>query len=632
MSDRPKTPPSDADDLRRLRELLLGDHIEQIDSVSERVQNPEMRTGDVAEVLPGAMDRIIADPVTKPRIEKPMVDTIRGAIKRDTESFAEALFPVLGPAIRRAVADALKSLVQRVNSAIEHSFSIKGLRWRLEAARSGVPFGQIVLRETMLYVVQEVFLIQPGSGLVLAKVRRADMLTLDEDAFSAMLTAIQSFIQDSMGMEDGEKLRSAELGDRTVWLIDGPRAVLACLVVGSPPLEVREHLRETLEAVHAQFADELDLPPDQLSNQSGIEALLETALRGEMAESDKRSSPWLTFLPWVVAGALLLAFLSWTGWKNLQLHRQEAAVASLFDAEPGYVLTAHDSGSGEIRLHGLRDPLSRPPVAVLAESGHDTDNITAVFRPYLSLDDAFVLRRLRESLDIGNADLQLEGAALTVNGSLTPSQRSSLAKLPGLHPVIDTVDLSGTRLEAAAAAALAHRELNAPTDVEITPAEDRLLVTGSNAAWYAAVAPRIRPIGGWPLDFSPLRASVIDALDERLDAVNGQSLMFTRLSELAAGESGKLEELSRELTEIQELAAIVDQGIQVSLLGYADGTGQRERNIEIAAMRAGMVLDALVGAGLDPAIITTSGCDWQSGERDPALRKVVLQVGRDRSQ
>ena len=50
MSDRPKTPPSDADDLRRLRELLLGDHIEQIDSVSERVQNPEMRTGDVAEV------------------------------------------------------------------------------------------------------------------------------------------------------------------------------------------------------------------------------------------------------------------------------------------------------------------------------------------------------------------------------------------------------------------------------------------------------------------------------------------------------------------------------------------------------------------------------------------------------
>ena len=39
-----------------------------------------------------------------------------------------------------------------------------------EALLRDVPFAQIVLRETMLFVVQEVFLIQPESGLVLAKV------------------------------------------------------------------------------------------------------------------------------------------------------------------------------------------------------------------------------------------------------------------------------------------------------------------------------------------------------------------------------------------------------------------------------------------------------------------------------
>jgi len=240
MTDAPKPEkPSAVDDLERLRRLLIGDKAGRLDRLDRRVSDPGARTEDVAEVLPGAMNRAIDDPVSRPQLERPIVDTIRSAIKRDTESFAEALFPVLGPAIRRAVADALKSLVQRINAALEHSFTIKGLRWRLEAARSGVPFAQIVLRETMLYAVQEVFLMQPRSGLVLASARRADTLALDQDAFSAMLTAIQAFIQDSFGMAADERLRSAELGDRTLWTISGPSAVLACVVLGSPPMEVR---------------------------------------------------------------------------------------------------------------------------------------------------------------------------------------------------------------------------------------------------------------------------------------------------------------------------------------------------------------------------------------------------------
>ncbi|MBT8040249.1 MAG: hypothetical protein KJN78_08405, partial [Gammaproteobacteria bacterium] len=109
MSETPKPPSPEADDLSRLRELLLGDRIVYVDALYRRVEDPEQRTEDVAEVLPGAMETVVADPVAQPKFAKPLVETIRGAIKRDTESFAEALFPVLGPAIRRAVADALKS-------------------------------------------------------------------------------------------------------------------------------------------------------------------------------------------------------------------------------------------------------------------------------------------------------------------------------------------------------------------------------------------------------------------------------------------------------------------------------------------------------------------------------------------
>ena len=629
MSESPKIGhSSEADELRRLRELLLGEKVVFIDALYRRVEDPQERTGDVAEVLPGAMDQVIADPVTQPKIEKPLVETIRGAIKRDTESFAEALFPVLGPAIRRAVADALKSLVQRINAAIENSFTVKGLRWRLEAARSGVPFAQIVLRETMLYAVQEVFLIQPESGLVLCKARRADTLALDEDAFSAMLTAIQAFIQDSLGAPEGDKLRGAELGDRTLWVINGPQAVLACLVIGSPPHEVREQLKDALETIHARFGNELDLPPEKLSDRPGVENLLEETLLGEVAADKKRAGRSRARLLWGVAGLLLLTLLAWGGWKSWQLHQQETEIADLFRAEAGYVLTAHDSEGDELHFYGLRDPLSRAPEAVLADAGHDAERMALEFAPFQSLDRDIVLQRLRQALGGDGVDLQYDGAVLTVTGSLTPARRAVLEQLPGLHPAVASVDLSGTRLDAEAAAALARRELNAPVGVTITPLEDRLSVSGTDAAWYTAVSANTGPIGGWPVDYSPMR----DDMSRRLDAlqrdVDGRILRFAEGFDVTTNTRDGLDSLAESLSDLLSLAGALGIPVDIRLVGFADGLGQQDRNREIALGRARAIQGELARRGVDRSRLMVIAGSWQSGRPDPALRKVELRISR----
>ncbi|MBT8064860.1 MAG: hypothetical protein KJN94_07555 [Gammaproteobacteria bacterium] len=629
MSDNPTSHSSEADDLRRLRELLLGDKVVYIDALYRRVDDPETRTGDVAEVLPGAMETVIADPVQQPKIERPLVETIRGAIKRDTESFAEALFPVLGPAIRRAVADALKSLVERINAAIEHSFTVKGLRWRLEAARSGVPFAQIVLRETMLYAVQEVFLIQPESGLVLAKARRADTLALDEDAFSAMLTAIQAFIQDSLGMPEGDKLRGAELGDRTLWIINGPQAVLACLVIGSPAHEVRDQLMDGLETVHARFGDELDGSPELLSDRPGIEALLEEMLLGEVAEAKKASGARRSLLMWGAAGLLLVALLGWGAWKTWQLHKEEIAIAGLFEAESGYVLTAHDSEGDELHFYGLRDPLTRAPEAILSEAGHDAEGKTLSFRPYQSLDPTIVLQRLRQSLGGEGTELQLDGDVLVVTGSVSPARRSALEQLPGLHPAVGSVDLSGTRLDGQAAAELARRELSAPGNVAITPANDRLTVTGDDAAWYATVSGNTGPFGGWAVDYSPMRGALLNRFETLRTAVDGRALQFSQRTTLDSESIGRLDQVSASLGELMRLADVLDRGVNVRLVGYADGLGDEGSNRALALLRAETIRDDLVGRGISPESLSAEAGAWQQGVIDPSLRKVMIQLTGD---
>src|SRR5262245_64202634 len=113
-----------------------------------------------AIVLRGQRDRQIG------RALAPTVETaLRESIRRNPREIASAIFPVLGPAIRKAIAETLAALVASINRTIEHSLSPRGLKWRLEAWRTGVPYAQIVLKHALIYRVEQVFLIHGETGL-----------------------------------------------------------------------------------------------------------------------------------------------------------------------------------------------------------------------------------------------------------------------------------------------------------------------------------------------------------------------------------------------------------------------------------------------------------------------------------
>ncbi len=75
---------------------------------------------------------------------------------------------------------------------------------------------------------------------------------------SAMLGAILDFTGSSFDLKDGEGLETIKVGDFSVWIEKGPLAVLAVVVHGSAPDELRMHLREDLESIHEQYAEALE--------------------------------------------------------------------------------------------------------------------------------------------------------------------------------------------------------------------------------------------------------------------------------------------------------------------------------------------------------------------------------------
>ena len=91
----------------------------------------------------------------------------------------------------------LNGMVQRLNRALEESLSVKSLRWRLEARRTGRPFAEIVLLKSLVYRVEQVFLIHRESGLLLQDAVAQSVVAQDTDMVSGMLSAIRDFITDS---------------------------------------------------------------------------------------------------------------------------------------------------------------------------------------------------------------------------------------------------------------------------------------------------------------------------------------------------------------------------------------------------------------------------------------------------
>ena len=91
----------------------------------------------------------------------------------------------MGPAIRKAIAEALRGLVQSLNQALEHSLSWRGIKWRIEALRTGRTFAEVVLSKTLVYRVEQVFLIHRESGLLLVQAVAPEVEAQDavHDAF-----------------------------------------------------------------------------------------------------------------------------------------------------------------------------------------------------------------------------------------------------------------------------------------------------------------------------------------------------------------------------------------------------------------------------------------------------------------
>src|SRR5215213_2234678 len=129
-----KDAPADDVEMRELRSLLLGPAEQQIAEIHERLKDPRRQLEEVSRVLPAAVSaRTRQDAELGEALGPTVTRAIERSVRKNPQPLVDAIFPVIGPAIRKAIAVALSGMIQSLNQSMAHSFSARGLKWRVEA-------------------------------------------------------------------------------------------------------------------------------------------------------------------------------------------------------------------------------------------------------------------------------------------------------------------------------------------------------------------------------------------------------------------------------------------------------------------------------------------------------------------
>jgi hypothetical protein len=576
-------------DFDRLRHLLLDEERGKRVLAEQRIDELERVNSELAALLPGLVTAAPPEPMSR-ALATPVAAALGNAVHKNRASIVDALFPVIGPIIRKAIAEALRNLMRDLNQVLEHGFSPRGIRWRIEAWRSGVPFAQIVLKHSLRYQLDHVFLIERDSGLVLHRESSPGLPDLDADAIAGMLTAIGQFVRDSVGPDGGDSLEAARVGKHLLWVLDGPRASLACFIQGVPPDSLRVVLSDRLERIHAQLSEARELPAGDVDHaEPALAASLDpvdlvaasAALADDEGGARARPARW----PIILIALLILFGL---GWHFLHVTRWNERVDGLhreLTTHPGFLLTGIESKPwSSLIVHGLVDADAEPLQSLLDKADFGETRAVLDVQGYLSTDDAILLRRALRLLEPpAGVKLAVSAGVLNVSGEAAPDwikrRREQAAWVAGIRSVNWKVDETSDAARAAA-----------------------------DAADAAAAA----------------RAELIAVAAE----LESHVVRFESETTLAEAADVQLREIAVLLQRATSLAVRAGLSLQLGIDGYSDAPGGADLNAKLRMQRAGWLRDRLrergVGGDLLDASTLFTKTDSSAGIRGA---KVRLETG-----
>ncbi len=358
-----------------------------------------------------------------------------------------------------------------------------------------------------------------------------------------MLTAIQDFVHDSFGDRE-DTLETLQVGDLSVWIEQGPRAVLAAVIRGNAPEELRMILREVTERIHQEKTEELENFEGDAMPFESVRPLLEDTLLAQYEAKEKRTSPLL----YVFAGILALVIGTW-GFLWIRDRMNWNRYLGMLREEPGIVIVDSRKEDGKYFVSGFRDPLAANPREILKTTDLDPGKVVQSWEPFHSFSPRFILKRAKEILSPPpSVILKLDGNTLIASGFASQKWIDDAENLARVVPAVEQFR------------------------------HDNLV------------------------------AADLAGLERMKMKIEKILLLFPQgASQLIPGQEEKLIELANDLNHLGEICSLMGKNLQLQIVGHASQEGSREENLVLSQQRAQQLIAELSSRGVTQIDLSAVG-------------------------
>ncbi len=436
--------------------------IDQMIAAKTLEDKPSMNAA-LAPILPGAILQHVKDsPGEFAKVIAPeMGAAIKQQILLERDAMVDALYPVIGNTISKYMAEAIRD----INQKVENAFSMEGIKRKIRAKTQGVSEAELIFQESMPFIVQAMFLIHKGSGLLIAEFQ-PDENGLESEMVAGMLTAIRSFVNDCI-MQSGDvsELDQIDYGNSKIILEVAGYCYLAVVTQGQPPRKFMDKMRYNVGAIVLRYENKIkDFDGDQSTVPEGVNLLLKELYewQREIKNKDKnKKNPTTLFL--LLGGFLGLIFVFW-GWNQYQ-----EGIKREIEKKTVLALTS----SPELTIYNLTVKMEKDKLQINGKVPSQylrsqAEKIVKKIAPNQKLDNKIIAVELPADPTVTNAEVKritaifnrMDGVNIksnykdgqvTIQGKLLSEKdgakiTEAFAKIPGVNTVTNMIEVRGLRL------------------------------------------------------------------------------------------------------------------------------------------------------------------------------------------
>jgi hypothetical protein len=254
--------------MSQLREILLKEDRFALMEVQQILKDRELLSIHVNPIIEEHLTFLKQN--FPKEFNKDVNKLIEQKLKDSQQEILEVVYPVMGKMISKFISLQFQELKESIDAQINNIFSKQGLVKRFRNKIFGVKDADIIIASLDKPVLEEIFIIQRETGLMLGNASLSP--SVNRDVVAGMLTAIKAFVEEAFVEHDKEDLEMIQYGTYRILLQNFPSYYFAMALSGSVSTKETEVFRnKTIDFIEKttslRFSDVTSEIQDRISQE-----------------------------------------------------------------------------------------------------------------------------------------------------------------------------------------------------------------------------------------------------------------------------------------------------------------------------------------------------------------------------